>query len=710
MTDEDEWDVPQDLPSAAVWWAERGFAVFPLQPRGKDPLDGSHGFKDATRDVATLRKWWSRAPEMNIGLSLGAPSGGVFALDLDAHDEGADGRDTLAEWEAEHGDLPDTLEVRTGSGGIHLLFRSDSTVRPSANAQMAVDVRGDGSYIVAPPSVHPNGVRYAIVHGAAVADADDSVRAFVEVVRPAAQATTPGGFVDFERTIEQGGRDDAVYRKAASCRAKSLDREDAVAVCLAYNASKCKPPLPESQVRAKVASAYRKPAGHSAEYEARRGGAGGDEGEQAGEQDKKPYLAKNGIKHVQFAKVILKKYSACYIDGVPAVFVGGRWKMGWFAVEGAMIDEHPPVTDRARQEVRKYLAHVMPHVEQSPDYLIGFENCVLDLRTGEEREWSPDLVIPNVIPHEWHADARCDVVDATIRKMAAGDDVVAANIGEVVGLSMMRSARYMYAAILLGVGSNGKSTFIDMLKALIGHDNASVLQPSEVGKRFRAASLIGKLVNLSDDISNDYLDSESCAQIKKIVGGSEIETDVKGKDPIRFVPYCTMIMSANEMPGLADTSWGMVRRLMPIPFKAQFSPQDPDFDPHIADKLTSEEACERLCVIGASNAAKIIERKGITLNPTMETMRSEIELDNSSVLQWIRENNYSQSDVDGRTVAEVYEEYVNCCEHSGIKPLGKQKFNRKLKTYWLNLAQIMDHDGLGSARKTVWRWKLDYKK
>ena len=79
------------------------------------------------------------------------------------------------------------------------------------------------------------------------------------------------------------------------------------------------------------------------------------------------------------------------------------------------------------------------------------------------------------------------------------------------------------------------------------------------------------------------------------------------------------------------------------------------------------------------------------------------------MLQWIRENNYSQSDVDGRTVAEVYEEYVGCCEHSGIKPLGKQKFNRKVKTYWLNLAQIMDHDGFGSARKTVWKWKLDYK-
>ncbi|MFZ5585977.1 MAG: DUF3987 domain-containing protein [Thermodesulfobacteriota bacterium] len=152
----------------ALAYAVAGLPIFPC--RGdKSPLT-PHGCKDASVDPAQVFTWWERFAPAALGLATG-PGSGVWVLDVDAPKPGreADGRDTLAELERQHGPLPATVEQRTGGGGRQLFFAWPQEGPPVRNSASRIgpglDVRGQGGYVVLPPSLHPSGNRYAWVPG-----------------------------------------------------------------------------------------------------------------------------------------------------------------------------------------------------------------------------------------------------------------------------------------------------------------------------------------------------------------------------------------------------------------------------------------------------------------------------------------------------------------------------------------------------------------
>src|SRR5712692_5206036 len=149
--------------AAALHYAARGWHVLPLQPGGKMPFGplAPRGLLDATTDTETIRHWWTTAPDANVGIRTGAVSGFVV-LDVDPRHEGDD---SLWELQGRHQRLPDTIMALTGGGGSHWLFAHPGQGVVIRNATSlgglpGLDVRGDGGYIVAPPSWHPNGRRY----------------------------------------------------------------------------------------------------------------------------------------------------------------------------------------------------------------------------------------------------------------------------------------------------------------------------------------------------------------------------------------------------------------------------------------------------------------------------------------------------------------------------------------------------------------------
>ena len=151
------------LAEAALAYAENRWPVFPLRSRHKEPLiskaAGGNGCHDATCDRDQISEWWTRWPKANIGLATGAA---FFVLDVD----GEEGLATLADLEDRHGWLPIGPASLTGSGGEHLLFAGNDRVRNSVKLLgPGLDTRAAGGYIAAPPSIHPDGPRYAWLDG-----------------------------------------------------------------------------------------------------------------------------------------------------------------------------------------------------------------------------------------------------------------------------------------------------------------------------------------------------------------------------------------------------------------------------------------------------------------------------------------------------------------------------------------------------------------
>lgn len=165
--------LPPSMGDAALECARRGWAVFPVfglrapgrcecpilacRSVAKHPMT-RHGLRDATKDEAAIRANWTAAPRANIGIATGAASG-FWVLDVDA-DKG--GFESLARLEGENGPLPATRTVKTGGGGRHFYFRHPGCAVRNSVKKLGngLDVRGDGGYVVGPPSAHRSGGTY----------------------------------------------------------------------------------------------------------------------------------------------------------------------------------------------------------------------------------------------------------------------------------------------------------------------------------------------------------------------------------------------------------------------------------------------------------------------------------------------------------------------------------------------------------------------
>lgn len=247
---------------AALSYAHLGLAVFPLVEGAKNPATAK-GFKNASTDEKTVRTWWTRNPNYNIGIACG---NGTMVIDLDvdeAKDE--DGTATLRKWEDDNGKLPETATAVTGRGGLHMLYRIDGEVRCSANPKLGVDVRGDGGYIVAPPSIHPNGTQYAWERDPRkheIAEADGNVMAFIEFVQ-GKKDDESNKALSVPGEIESGGRNNTLFKMACSLQSKGLSNSAILAAVMAENAEKCNPPLSNNEVRRLVESALTKEKGNA---------------------------------------------------------------------------------------------------------------------------------------------------------------------------------------------------------------------------------------------------------------------------------------------------------------------------------------------------------------------------------------------------------------------------------------------------------------
>lgn len=237
-----------DMLRAALQLAERGMAIFPCQPRDKRPAT-AHGAKDATTNRDIVAHWWRQGPDCNIGVATG-PVSGIMVLDIDNIDAEAE----LRKLEAQHSALPATVESITARGR-HLFYKwPDQEIRNSAGRLApGIDVRGTGGYVIAPPSMHPSGRRYAWSVDSADAFAAVPQWLLDRIGNPTkgngAPATPPAEWRNLVLGgVGEGQRNDSLARLAGHLLRRHVDPLVASELLTAWNAIRCQPPLDADEV------------------------------------------------------------------------------------------------------------------------------------------------------------------------------------------------------------------------------------------------------------------------------------------------------------------------------------------------------------------------------------------------------------------------------------------------------------------------------
>ena len=247
------------LLQAALKYSRMGLAVFPLWPGGKNPIP-KNGLYAASTDPKTIEEWWARNPEANIGISCGAASGGLMVIDIDTK-HGIDGFDSLHGWEREHGSLPEpTVRCITPSGGAHIYFRVDHEERNREGVLPAIDIRCDGGYVVAPPSVF-EGNSYEWEYDPdeyEIAEANESVYELAVYGKSKdSDAEEQTERFALPEQITAGKRNSLIFKLACSLQVRGLSDEAILQAALIENEARCEPPLPSDEVRKAVESALK---------------------------------------------------------------------------------------------------------------------------------------------------------------------------------------------------------------------------------------------------------------------------------------------------------------------------------------------------------------------------------------------------------------------------------------------------------------------
>jgi hypothetical protein len=246
-----------EILEAAFDYLRRGWSVVPIRPRSKLPLVAWEEYQHHLAGEGEVAGWFSHWPDANVGIVTGALSR-LAVLDIDPRHGGTE---ALAALEQKNGPLPATVEAQTGGGGRHLYFKPSNPLRSRAGLAAGIDIRAEGGLVVAPPSIHPSGKRYAwrTGHDPALLEAAP-LPEWLERLASAPEGR--GQPVRYWREllragVEEGVRNNTIASLAGHLLWRGVDPEVAIELLLCWNRVRCRPPLEDEEVARVVSSITR---------------------------------------------------------------------------------------------------------------------------------------------------------------------------------------------------------------------------------------------------------------------------------------------------------------------------------------------------------------------------------------------------------------------------------------------------------------------
>lgn len=396
---------------------------------------------------------------------------------------------------------------------------------------------------------------------------------------------------------------------------------------------------------------------------------------------KECFYIKNKLQYEKLARYLISDEYVIKINNSLHIYYDGVYSSDLKNIERILLKYINNSKSADRSEVIKYLEILAENKCQTTPKTIAVENGLLDIETKHLSVFNPKIIIKNKIPVNYNPSAYNKDMDKTLNKICCNNKELRMLIEEMIGYCLFRRNELGKCFILTGNGSNGKSTLLNIIKTLIGSVNISSVALNELNSTFKPFQLEGKLANIGDDISNAYIDDNS--MFKKLVTGETVNVERKGKDPYDFNNYSKLIFSCNDIPRINDLSDGLKRRIIFVPFNANFSKNDNDYDPFIVDKLMQPEALEYLLKIALEGLDRILYNRAFTIPKVITDAWNDYEKTNNPIIGFIEE-----AKIENELTTDVYLQYQTYCIDNGLKHLSKITFTREICKHGYTTKQI----------------------
>lgn len=404
--------------------------------------------------------------------------------------------------------------------------------------------------------------------------------------------------------------------------------------------------------------------------------------EKLDEQNVEWFDEKNRFLHNIFGDHLIDRMVIVTLNGLTYVYEDGYYQYCDNLILAKMIELYPSISQKQRSEVLSYIK-IQTHLEHPTyeEYVVNVKNGRLDLRTGTLTPHSPiyhDFARVNATYDPAISDSYLYKV---LQKVFVNDDEVYRLFKQIVGYTLTRNAIYQTSFFLLGDGSNGKSTILDMIKNMLGKGNVSTLSLLDLESKFKIAELENRLANIGDDIPN--LTIRDTGLFKKLTSGEGVTVERKNQHPFTLENTSTLWFSTNKMPSFADKSHGLERRMVIIPFDATFSPNDPDYDPDIREKLSTDQAMSALLNL-AVEGLQLLRKVGRFIIPErVKQTNAKYKVESSSILTFAKERFDEPQELCVRPVGTIFRMYqIWCADNGYAKPFSKRQFVAEIKNYY----------------------------
>lgn len=402
------------------------------------------------------------------------------------------------------------------------------------------------------------------------------------------------------------------------------------------------------------------------------------------------------FKHNIFADWLIDNHNYVSYGGKMYTYEKGLYIEDDDVIARRMIDKLPSLKKREITEVMDNLKlKVKKDVPNRYPLIINFRNGMYDLDKQELISHNPDIFSLNQLNCTYNPDAYCDAVDKMLNRVSCNNKQIRNLLEELLGYILIGDCRYQKSFILLGEGANGKSAFLEMIINWLGIENCSSLALEDLSERFRTSQLVGKIVNIGDDSGADLL--KNTAVFKKLVTGDPLTVEYKHGQPFSFINNAKMIFSANNLPPSTDKSDGFMRRVIIVPFNAKFTPNSPDYDPLITQKVATEEAKSYILNLAIKSAQKLIQRGYIEIPNEVKQESFKYEMSNNNVLSWF----YETGSINEYDVNETYSDYCIYCVRNNTIPYKITKFTEEILRHNSDLEIVKYQKGSGLGNK----WK-----